>query len=249
MIFSPSFASFTKALNLTLSRALPLRKLPSLQLQTCYLCGCSSQSQVCKPCIQDMPFLPNNLPADLNLLSQAKIADSIVHEHFDNLYVPLAYQWPVSTLIKDLKFARKIILAKELGQLTAKHLHCIANNFSMAEAIIPVPLHPKRFRQRKYNQAFLVANEISKSLKVPILTNVCERVHYTVPQTELTGKKRRKNTKAAFYSKGLLDFQHIAIVDDVITTGATVNNLAKSLKQANPHITIDVWAIAISLHC
>jgi predicted amidophosphoribosyltransferase len=103
-------------------------------------------------------------------------------------------------------------------------------------------MHRTRLRQRGYNQALEVAREVSKALRVPVDYKCCRRTRNTVPQTSLQGKLRQKNLRGAFDVRGELP-GHVAIVDDVVTTGATVRELARVMRWAGVE-RIEVWACA-----
>lgn len=111
------------------------------------------------------------------------------------------------------------------------------------ELIIPVPLHTSRYRERGYNQSLEIARTLSSRIAVPVDYRSCIRTHATQPQTELTAKERRRNMKRAFTLAKPVNASHVAILDDVATTGATVNELAKALRKAGVK-RIDVWVCA-----
>jgi len=111
------------------------------------------------------------------------------------------------------------------------------------ERLIPVPLHPSRYRSRGFNQAIEIARPISTTLKIPMDNHAVKRVINTHSQSELHAKERHKNIRGAFQVKKSIDAKHIAIIDDVITTGSTVTELAKVLKKAGVE-RIDVWSFA-----
>ncbi len=101
---------------------------------------------------------------------------------------------------------------------------------SSPDIIVPVPLHPRRVTERGFNQARELARPISKGLNIKIYPNVIERFRNKPPQTTLSRKQRLKNTRGTFRVRDNLPKGHILIVDDVMTTGATVNELARILK-------------------
>ncbi len=111
------------------------------------------------------------------------------------------------------------------------------------ELIIPVPLHPARYRSRGFNQAIEIAWPISKALDIPIDNHTIKRIVNTGTQTKLHARERRKNLRGAFQLKKPLTAKHIAIIDDVITTGSTVTELAVVLKKAGAE-RIEVWSFA-----
>ncbi len=111
------------------------------------------------------------------------------------------------------------------------------------DIIIPVPLHPSRYRERGYNQSLEIARTVSKRLELPLDYRHCIRTHATHSQTELTALQRRSNMRKAFAILKPIPYEHVAILDDVVTTGATVNELAKVLRKSGVK-RIDVWACA-----
>lgn len=109
-----------------------------------------------------------------------------------------------------------------------------------------MPMHAKRLKERGFNQALEIARLVSKQLKISLDYTTCQRTKYTPPQASLHLKERFKNIRGAFNcQKGLQDMR-IAIVDDVMTTGASLNELAKTLKQAGAS-HVECWVIARTL--
>jgi len=102
-----------------------------------------------------------------------------------------------------------------------------------ADALIPVPIHRKRFRERGYNQAQLLAQEVGKRLRIPVLTNVIERVRNTAPQKGLGMQERQNNLKKAFkMCQNDVKLDTIIIIDDIFTTGATIDAMGRVLLEA-----------------
>jgi len=159
---------------------------------------------------------------------------------FDETYAPFLYDEAMRFLIARLKFNQHYKHARLLGTLLANYL---AETAELAECIIPVPLHRKRYRERGFNQSIEIARHLSKQLSIPFDSNSCIRYKDTTHQTELPAKQRRKNIRNAFSVIKPIAYRHIAIVDDVMTTGATVEALAKTLKQHGAE-RVDVWVCA-----
>jgi ComF family protein len=109
-----------------------------------------------------------------------------------------------------------------------------------------MPLHPIRLRERGFNQAMEISRYLSKHMKIVILPDSCSRIRHTLPQTRLPWKDRQKNIREAFSCKIDLSGKHIAVVDDVMTTGTTLNELAKALRQQGA-TEISNWVIARTL--
>jgi len=131
--------------------------------------------------------------------------------------------------IHRFKYNGKTSIAKPLGSIMADRLP--PNNYDI---IVPVPLHKKRLKHRGFNQSLLLARKISKRHKIPIdyLNLIRERL--TEPQIKLKGKERLKNVKGAFAvrDKSVFKNKNVLIIDDVYTTGATINECARVLKKA-----------------
>ena len=159
---------------------------------------------------------------------------------FDETYAPFIYQDEIRHLITSLKFAAHYKNARLLGLLMAEHLKHTAQK---PELIVPIPLHKARYRQRGFNQAFEIAKTVSKELRIPLDPISCLRHRDTPHQTDLTAKQRRKNIKNAFAIIKPIHAQHVAVLDDVMTTGSTAHELAYILKKAGVS-RVDVWVCA-----
>ena len=122
--------------------------------------------------------------------------------------------------------------------------HLKKNAVNLPQALIPMPLHPRRQRERGFNQALEITKSISRHLDIPIIKNAVIRSKNTLSQTTLSAKERKKNMRQVFeLTDKTIQYHHVAIIDDVVTTGVTVNELAKTLKRANID-QIDIWACA-----
>lgn len=143
------------------------------------------------------------------------------------------FQGAARQLIHRLKYGHKVHLARPLGLLTAESLSRFAAENS-ADLIIPVPLHPRRLRQRGFNQAALLAHILGKKWQIPLSVNNFRRIRWTEPQICLSVEERIKNVRGAFEVKepSLVKGKRILLCDDVYTTGSTVSECAKVLKQA-----------------
>jgi len=159
---------------------------------------------------------------------------------FDETYAPFIHLGIIRHLITHLKFNHQYKNARLLGILLANHLQKTAE---MPELIIPIPLHKLRFQQRGFNQSTEIANILSKQLQIPINTTSCIRDKNTPHQINLHAKQRHRNIKNAFKVIKPIKAQHVAIFDDVMTTGTTVNELAKILKKSGVN-RVDIWVCA-----
>jgi len=143
-------------------------------------------------------------------------------------------------LIGSLKFGANYKNARLLGMLLADHLKQTAER---PDLIIPVPLHKARYRERGFNQAIEIARTVAKEMQIPLDLDSCRRHRDTPHQTQLPAKKRQKNLKNAFSIIKPIHARHIAILDDVMTTGSTAHELAYVLKKAGAS-RVDVWVCA-----
>jgi len=165
-----------------------------------------------------------------------------VKPYFDETIVPFHYQSPISNLITELKFKRKLYNSVVLGVLLAKHLKK-QKNLEQPDLIMPVPLHKKRLRERGFNQALEIARLVSKHLQIPLDYQSCVRVRHTTAQASIHAKERKHNIKNAFEVIKPLRAKHIAIIDDVMTTGSTTNEIARVLKKAGVN-KVSIWCCA-----
>ena len=159
---------------------------------------------------------------------------------FDETFAPFTHQDEIRYLITGLKFGAQFKNARLLGGLLAEYVGKAAER---PDCIIPVPLHKSRYRERGFNQALEIARTVSNKLQIPIDLTSCTRHKYTPHQTGLSAKQRQQNLRRAFSVQKTIAAQHVAILDDVMTTGSTANALAKALKKAGVS-RVDVWACA-----
>lgn len=138
---------------------------------------------------------------------------------------PLLYEFPVDTAIKALKFRRQLYYLPIFANLLAE---AVVRNFTDVDALVPVPLHHWRHALRGFNQALELCNIVSRRSKIPIVRSV-KRVRATEPQSGLSAGARRQNMRNAFSLSGQLRLRSLLVIDDVMTTGETCNELAKTL--------------------
>jgi ComF family protein len=136
-------------------------------------------------------------------------------------------------VVQKFKYGRKVSLGKPLGRLMALGCQEFLGE-CYVDMIIPVPLHPTRLRWRGFNQSVLLARQISRAYEVPIDPYVLQRNKETQPQTELNEEQRRRNVRGAFalHPRRRVKGKRLLVVDDVYTSGATVNECSRTLKQA-----------------
>jgi ComF family protein len=164
--------------------------------------------------------------------------------HFDHAFTPFLFEGFVRDAVYQLKFNHKLNQGKLLAQLL---LQSIENKqLDVPEIVIPVPLHKKRLRKRGYNQALELARIVCSEINSELVYKEIYRNRDTSVQMELPAKQRHKNVKDAFSlidASTILNNKHVCIIDDVMTTGNTVNEVAKCIRNAGAR-RIDVWCIA-----
>jgi len=149
-------------------------------------------------------------------------------------------------LLHALKYQFKGNIGVYLGSFAATKLvdHPI---FKEVQALIPVPLHTKKVFIRGYNQSEKIAQGIASVWKIPVIQQEVLKTKHTESQTRKDQFQRWENVTSIFKVKGdLSKYQHVAIVDDVITTGATIESIAKELKEANPSLQISIISLALA---
>ncbi len=151
------------------------------------------------------------------------------------------YQIPYPMLIPRLKYSGQILLAPLLARLLADHL----DGREPPEAIIPVPLHWWRQWRRGFNQAEEIAQALGEFTDIPCDNTLLQRIKATPQQTTLSAGQRRRNLRGAFRIRPH-HYRHVALLDDVVTTGATAGQLSRLLHESG--ITkVEVWAICRTL--
>lgn len=154
-------------------------------------------------------------------------------KHFVSARAAVRFGGSAQELIHRLKYGKKVHLARPLGLMAANHLDGFLNEAG-AELIVPVPLHPRRLKERGFNQSILLAHFLSKSRHIPISRNNLRRIRWTEPQINLPPEDRIKNVRGAFAIRKpeLFEGKKLVLVDDVYTTGSTVCECARVLKRA-----------------
>lgn len=229
-----------------------------LKISCCLLCGnnCQHHPLLCQFCQADLPYFNYQyLPYDL--LTWPAVTKLIPKNNFDHLIAIAPYVWPFDTWISQLKYQHKTELAELLSYLLINHWH----NFLTIEKInltpantlvISVPLHIKKWQTRGFNQAHLIARKFAKTFEYPYQANVVTRERCTENQVGKSGFERRKNLKNAFNVNldQMTDLpKNIILIDDVVTTGTTANEICKLLKKKGvQRITLLSICIAIPVN-
>ena len=150
--------------------------------------------------------------------------------HFDLAVAAGWYEGVLAEAIHLFKYRGKTLLTRPLGSLLLTGF----KRFPEADGLVPVPLHPSRLREREFNQALLLCDYIKAESGLPVIPDALERIRVTPPQIGLSHEDRRRNMRKAFFPKRPERFEgkKLVLLDDVLTTGATVNECARILKRA-----------------
>ncbi|HSD60161.1 MAG TPA: ComF family protein [Burkholderiales bacterium] len=209
----------------------------------CVLCGSpAGNSPLCAPCRRALPWLSAErcpicaAPSAGKAVCGTCLAEQPVFQHS---CAALLYEFPVDALIQAFKYRGDLPLGDTLGTLLQDALAVEPR----PDAIIPMPLHPARLRERGFNQALELARRVGQALQLPVLVRACVRVRDTPPQASLPWKERSSNIRGAFACEADLAGKRVAIVDDVMTTGHTLNELAAALKRAGA-AEVYCWVVA-----
>lgn len=151
----------------------------------------------------------------------------------------------VQPILHALKYKNKPEIGEKLGVLIGEKIKDLPS-FQNIDALIPVPIHPKKKFTRGYNQSEKIADGISSILKIPVIPDFIESLKQTPSQTNKNRFKRWDNVATKFSIKNDIKLNHIAIVDDVITTGATLEAIIKVILENNPEIRISIMSLAIT---
>jgi len=182
----------------------------------CYHCGLpmpNLQSPSCGKCIRQKP-------------------------EFDRVLTSFSYEEPLRSLLREFKFQNGLYLRTFLVGLMLDACPAAYR----PDCLVPVPMHPTRLRQRGFNQALELCKHLEKRLLIPLDAALCQKTRNTEPQADLDAKQRQNNLHQAFSVKAN-NYQHVTLVDDLITTGSTANALASCLK-ASGIAQVDVWCLA-----
>jgi ComF family protein len=179
-----------------------------------------------------------------------KVNAGLAKVDFPQVLALADYQWPLSKLLTGLKFSKQVPNAHALATVFVKH--CLSSIPDLPQLIIPMPLHKNRYLYRKFNQSIELAKQICNLSQLEMDTSIISRCKSTPAQTDLSAVQRRKNLRHAFAvdeasQLRLKTYTHVALFDDVITTGTTMNFAYRSLRKHNPNLRIDIWSICLTL--
>jgi ComF family protein len=205
------------------------RQLGNLLLPgSCLLCSDhSGEILLCPACATDLPILSEACcPQCGEQSTPGQLCGACLKKppHFASTTALFRYDFPTDRLVQALKYTHQLAVGAWLGQLLAEHLR---NH--PADLVIPMPLHPERLRERGFNQAVEIARPIARSLGKTLALNGLHRIRATPPQAALKLKARANNVRGAFECRQEIEGRKVLLVDDVMTSGATLNEAARIL--------------------
>ncbi|WP_273525884.1 ComF family protein [Pseudomonas sp.] len=218
--------------------------------QHCLLCDepCAGDP-LCSACEADLPWLDARCTVcAVPLPARGLVCGECLKRPpaYDHVEVPWRFAFPVDTLITRFKHQAHWPYGRLLGERLAHHLrHAYADGLPRPDLLLPVPLARRRLRQRGFNQAQMLARWLSRELAIVFDDCALERLLDTPPQQQLDAATRRRNLRQAFALRPGSDLRglHLALIDDVLTTGATAEALARLLKRAGA-ARVDVYCLA-----
>jgi ComF family protein len=158
---------------------------------------------------------------------------------FAQVTAAAGYAFPLDAVIQRLKYAADLSLARPLAALLAMRVRSAPR----PEVVVGMPLSAQRLRERGFNQANEIGRLVAQEVALPFLPDACHRVRHAAPQVSLPLAQRARNVKGAFAVQADLSGRVVAVVDDVLTTGASLGELALTLKQAGARAVVG-WVVA-----
>lgn len=214
--------------------------------QTCEGCHqkLSHDNLLCTDCMYDLPI------SDHHLFGENKFTDHFlgrVNIEKGGAFLNFRKEGPVQELLHNLKYGGRFFIGEKLGIMAAEHV-AKQHYFNNIDLIIPVPLHKAKKGIRGYNQCEAFAKGLSQFTNIPYRMDVLLKTINTTSQTSKTRIQRIKNVENSFWVSNKIDlnYKHILLVDDVVTTGATLESCALTIKAVFPNVNISMYTIAIA---
>lgn len=161
---------------------------------------------------------------------------------FDATVVALLYAFPADRLVHALKYGARLPIADFFSRALEEAL-CAREQPGEIDLVVAMPLHPRRLAARGFNQAAEIGRRLAQRIGLPFSHTALSRIRDTPPQTDLPVARRRANVRGAFAVSTGLACRNIAVIDDVMTTGATANEVARALKRAGA-ARVEHWVVA-----
>ena len=211
--------------------------------QRCLFCGDFGHADgICAGCRGDLPgSTAARCPVCANLSAQRQVCGECLAQapDFSRVSVAVSYLFPVDAAIQRLKYGGDLAVVAPLAALLAERVR----EEPPPDLVLALPMAPPRLRERGFNQASELASALSMRLGVTLAPDLCRRTRHTPPQAALPWGERHRNIRGAFEYTGDLAGARVAVVDDVLTTGATLNELARVLLRAGAGEVVG-WVVA-----
>lgn len=215
----------------------------------CYLCQCklnvsdSTQMPLCPSCDAALPRIDTGCGVCNTPLASGSICGDCQRRPpiWQVCYSAFAYESPITQALHQFKYQDGVIWGRLLGRLIAEHI-CLHHEGPLPELLVPVPMHHKRLAERGLNHTLILTQTISKELGIPY-RQILKKTRWSAPQTGQKQQERQRQLRGSFTLREKPKVKHIALIDDVVTTGATSNETAKLLKKSGIY-TIEVWCLA-----
>ncbi len=213
----------------------------------CVVCGAVDSvvtDQLCRACLSDMPSHPPGCCQGCGgVLDDAAVCNRcfVFPPAFDGCSAGCRYAYPVNQMIKKLKYQARLDLVRPLCRPLIERIGL--ERAALPDCLVPTPLHGARLRSRGFNQAREIAAVLAQKLSLPIDDYLVRRHKHTAQQYNLSPEQRSKNVRDAFNTINTTSYKRLAVVDDVLTSGATANELARVLKR-NGAEHVQVWCAA-----
>jgi ComF family protein len=209
--------------------------------QDCVLCAAASGEQLlCAACAADLPQITEACPRCASPSPASAVCGACTAHPpaFDATIAPWRYEFPVDRLVLALKFGGRLALAEAFGAALADRAAG-----RRIDALVPMPLGPARLVERGFNQALEIARHLARTAGLALAPELVRRVRDTAPQTDLPHDARAANVRGAFECGLGVAGRTLAVVDDVMTTGASLEELARTLKRAGAE-RVENWIVA-----
>lgn len=228
--------------------------------QDCFLCGApteispaststSTSTLLCAACTAELPPLPApGCPVCALPAPGGSVCGSCLKTppHFDTTTARYCYAFPVDRLVQSLKYRHTLAIAQFCAHAMLQSPPQAADTTRPFDRVMALPLSAQRIAERGFNQSLEIARYLSRRLKIPLSITGYERKLNTTPQALLPWKERSKNIRGAFECPMDLSGQHILVIDDVMTTGSSLDEFARTLKKHGAS-SVNNWVFARAL--
>jgi len=213
---------------------------------TCLICGAAGHDNldICPDCLDKLPLNQHFCPCCALPLQTQSPQEMLCGQcsqqrpAYSHIVAPWLYQAPVDDLIQQLKFHQKLATGRLLGQLFARKL----STRKLPEMLLPMPLYKRQLRRRGFNHASELTGFIARELDIPWSPWLLKKIRETRPQHNLRKQERKQNLKNCFSFNNAKGYRHLAIIDDVVTTGTTAQEAAKTLTKAGV-AQVEIWSL------